>query len=425
MSLWHNRDFLKLWAGDAVSDMGNQITQLALPLIAVLTLDASPAELGFLGAAQFAPVLLFGLVAGVWVDRLRRRPLMIAADLSRALCIGSVPLLAALDQLTITYLCLVAFVFGTLSLFFDIAYQSFLPSLVRRDQLVEGNSKLSATGTVAEVAGPAAGGWIVHALSAPVALVFDAVSFLASAIGLSIIKTREPVPVAASAERDLRRELVEGLSFVTRHKLLRIIAGTTATSNFFGRILFTGYTIYLVRELDLSAGVIGVTFACASVGSVIGVFLAERCARRAGLGRAIVWSILIGNAALLLIPAAGSLGLLTVPTLVIGMFIWGMANPVYNINQVSLRQAITPERLLGRMNASMRFLVWGTVPLGFLAGGALGSLLGVWPALLIGAVGGLVPAVWTLPSALMALREQPDPSEDEMDESAPSLAGAA
>lgn len=413
MALWHNRDFLKLWAGQAMSSMGTQVTQLALPMTAILVLHASPSDLGVLGAAQFAPYLIFGLIAGVWVDRLRRRVLLIMSDVLRAVCIGLVPLLAGLDLLRIEYLYVIAFVFGSLSLLFDVAYQSYLPSLVERDKLVEGNAKLSASDTVAQVSGPAVSGWLVQAISAPFALVVDAVSYLLSALGLVAIRRREaPVP-QDPAGRNVWREMGEGLNIVRHNRMLRVIAATTAVSNLFGRVLFTGYLLYLTNALHLSPAEAGLTFALSSVGSVLGVFVAGRMSRWLGLGRAIAASIIVGNAALLLVPAAQATGALALPVLLAGMFVWGLSTPVYNINQVSLRQAITPDRLLGRMNASMRFLVWGTVPIGYLLGGALGDSIGLWPTLLIGAVGGLAPVFWLLPSRLIRLRDQAEAVAEE------------
>ncbi|YCK35276.1 MFS transporter [Actinomadura sp. ATCC 39365] len=408
MSLWKNRDFLKLWTGDTVSEIGNQVTTIAMPLLAILVLHASPAELGILGAAQFAPYLVFGLVAGVWVDRLRRRPLMIISEVLRAVCIGLVPLLAALDLLLIEHLYVIVFVFGTLGLFFDVAYQSYLPTLVGREELTEGNAKMTATATIAQVSGPGAAGVLVQIVTAPAAMIIDAASFLLSALGLALIKKREePVP-PDPAGRNLLREVREGLAFVLHNRYLRVIAATTATSNFFGRILFTVYVLYLTEDLRLAPSMVGLSFAVSGAGSVLGSFLTERGTLAFGLGRTIAWGLLIGNAALLLIPAAPALGSLTVPVLLVSMFVWGFSNPVYNINQVSLRQGITPDRLLGRMSASMRFLVWGTVPLGYVAGGALGEAVGLWPTLLIGAIGGLLPAVWLLPSRLIALTDAED-----------------
>jgi MFS family permease len=413
MSLWRNRDFLKLWGGQAVSDFGSQITTVALPLMAIFYLKASPAQLGLLGAAQFAPFLLFGLVAGVWVDRMRRRPLMLAADLLRALCIGAVPLLAVAHELSMPELDGLIFVFGTLGLFFDVSYQSYLPSLVDRDQLVEGNAKLSSTDTVSQVAGPAIGGFLVQAMTAPFVFVIDAVSFLFSALGLALIRKPEKFEPAPREERNLRRELGEGLGFVLHHRHLRIIAASTGTSNLFGRILFTVYALYLARSLHLDAGEIGLTFTASSLGAVLGVFLAGRAAERFGLGRAIAGSLILGNAALLLVPLARPVHALAVPLLLIGMFAWGISSPVYNINQVGLRQTITPDGLLGRMNASMRFLVWGTVPVGYLLGGALGTALGLWPTMLVGAIGGLLPALWLIPSRLIRLERMPEGVEDD------------
>ena len=425
MSLWRNLDFLKLWSGQAVSEFGSQITTVALPLMAIFYLKASPAQLGILGAAQFAPYLVFGLVAGVWVDRVRRRPLMLAADLLRAVCIGVIPVLAVVHALAMPDLYGLIFVFGTLGLFFDVSYQSYLPALVARDQLVEGNTKLSSTDTLAQVVGPTLGGYLIQLISAPFVFVADAVSFLFSALGLALIRTHEPAGDIPASDRNLRRELSEGLNFVVRERYLRIIAASTGTSNLFGRILFTVYALYLARTLKLDAGEIGLTFTASSLGAVLGVFLAERCANRFGLGRAIAGSLLLGNAALILVPAARPLQALALPLLLVGMFLWGISSPVYNINQVGLRQTITPGRLLGRMNASMRFLVWGTVPIGYLIGGTLGTVLGLWPTMLIGAIGGLLPAVWLLPSRLIRLQDMPKGPESEGPEADEAVTGEA
>jgi MFS family permease len=406
-ALWSNPDFLKLWVSETISLFGTQVTLLALPLTAVLALDASAFQMGVLGALQYAPFFLVSLPAGVWVDRLRRRPILVGANLGRALLLGSVPLAAMFGVLSMGLLYAVSFLVGVLTVCFDIAYQSYLPSLVGRERLVEGNSKLEVSNPVAQVAGPAVGGGLVQLLTAPLAVLADAASYLVSASLLGTIRAREEEP-ARAAERDLRSEIGEGLRVVLGSRLLRPIAGYTGASNLFGAVTGAVFLLYVTDSLGVEPALLGLVFGVGSVGALLGALLPARAARRFGIGPSIVGaSVLLGLGGLLVPLASGPLPV-AVGLLVAAQLIMGLANTVYNVNQISLRQAITPDRLLGRMNASMRFLVWGTIPVGSLLGGALGEAIGLRATLFVGAFGELLATCWVLFSPVRTLRDQPE-----------------
>jgi MFS family permease len=411
-SLLRHVDFLKLWTGESISLLGSQITFLALPITAVTWLEASAFEMGLLGALEFAPFLLFSLVAGVWADRLPRRPILISANIGRAVLLGSIPWMALNDRLTMGYLYVMAFGVGVLTVFFDVAYQSYLPVLVTREQLVEGNSKLEGSRSVAEIAGPAAAGGLIQAFTAPIAIAVDAVSFLVSALFLGSIRRREEAGNRAGKWKPIWSEIKEGLDVVFHSPILRSIAGCTGTNNFFSNVRFAVLTIYVVRELGIEPGLLGIIFAVGSVGALIGALQGSAIANRWGVGPALIGAISIGSLGALALPAARGPFTFAVAMLMLGWFVNSWANPVYNITQVSLRQAITPHRLQGRMNASMRFLVWGTIPRGSLVGGALGEVIGIHTTLLIGAVGGLLSVIWVYFSPVRSLI-QPPVIEDE------------
>ena len=406
-SLWRHADFLKLWAGESVSLLGSQITFLALPLTAVTWLEATPFEMGLLGALEFAPFLLFSLVAGVWADRLPRRPILMAANIGRALLLGSIPLMALNGWLSMGYLYAMAFGVGVLTVFFDVAYQSYLPALVRRDQLVEGNSKLEGSSSVAQIMGPALAGGLVQAFTAPIAVAADAASFLVSAFCLGLIRRRENPGNRAGKWQPMWGEIREGLKVVFQSPILRSIAGCTATNNFFSNMRFAVLTIYVVRELGIEPGLLGIIFAVGSLGALIGALWGSAIARRWGVGPTLIGAALVGAIGSLALPAAQGSTTFAVAMLTLGLFINGGANPVYNITQMSLRQAIIPLRLQGRMNASMRFLVWGTIPLGSLIGGVLGEGIGIHTTLVIGAIGGLLAVTWVFFSPVRTLIQPP------------------
>jgi MFS family permease len=410
--LLHPRDFRRLWAGDTISQLGTQVTMLALPLLAVTTLYATPFQVGLLTTFEFLSFLLVGLPAGAWVDRMRRRSVLVAGDVGRALLLGSLPLAAWLGALTMPQLYLVALGTGMLTVFFDVAYQSYLPHLVGREHLVEGNAKLQASQSVAVVAGPTVGGLLVQALTAPYALLVDAVSFLWSAGCITAIRAREPRPVRAP-DRHLGREITEGIRFVLGNRLLRAISFSTASFNLFSTIGGTMLIVLLARDLALPAGTIGLFFSIGSVGAIVDALVADRVARRFGQGPTIWLSAALSGPPWLL-----------VPLLQRGWFFWLVAAaqvlvallvPVYNITQVSFRQGLCPERLLGRMNATIRFMVWGTMPLGGLIGGVLGSWIGVWPTLWVAAIGLSLSFGWVFFSPLRTMRELPTrPGPDEL-----------
>jgi MFS family permease len=405
--LWRHAEFRRLWAGQTISQIGSQITMLALPLTATLVLDASPLEMGILSAAEYLPFLLVGLFAGVWVDRVRRRPILVATDLARAVLLGSIPLAAALDVLSLEQLYAVGFLVGVATVFFDVAYQSFLPALVGRAELVEGNSKLEASRSIAQIAGPGLAGGLVSLITAPMALAIDAVSFVGSALFLSAIRAPEAPPAAAGASRSVWGDIRDGLRVVVDDPVLRSIAGCTATANLFGNVGMAIYVLYVTRELGIGPALLGTILAVGSVGAVVGALVGGAVARRLGVGPTIVLSAgLFGLSGALVAAAAGS------PAQVIAMLtaaqaVSGLAGTTYNINQVSLRQAVTPDQLQGRMNATMRFLVWGTIPIGALAGGVLGERIGMRPTLFVAALGSLLPVLWVLLSPVRGIRAVP------------------
>lgn len=408
--LWRHPEYMKLWAGHTISRFGSEISQLAIPLTAALVLNASPAQMGWLGAFEFAPFLLLSLFAGVWVDRLPRRPILIVADFGRALLLGSIPVSASLGVLRIEQLYLVGLLSGTLTVFFDVADQSYLPVLVKREHLVEGNSKLEMSRSVAQITGPGVAGALVQLVTAPRAVAVDAASFVASVIFLLFIRTSEPPPIShADGPSSIWGELREGLAVVLGNPLLRSIAGCTGTSNLFFNAMFSVYVLYVTRQLGISPALLGLILAAAGPGALLGALVAGKAAMRFGLGATIIGSSLLGAASTLLIPLAAGPTVVLAGMLMLSQFIGGISNPVYNINQVSLRQAITPDRLQGRMNASMRFLVWGTIPIGALMGGALGEALGLWPTLMAMSACGLVAPLWVAFSPVRALRAQPVP----------------
>ncbi len=399
-------DFRRLWVADALSQAGTQVTVIALPLLLIKVLDAGPFEVGLLTTFEFLAFLLIGLPAGVWVDRVRRRNVLLLTDLARGLLFGSLPVAWALDLLTLTQVYVVALLAGACTVFFDVAYQSYLPHLVGREHLVEGNAKLQGTQSVAQVAGPTIGGVLVQALTAPYAVLVDAVSFLWSAAWIGSIRSREARPERAP-DRHLGREMGEGLAFVFGHPLLRAIAACTATANLFMNVAMTAFVVLLAdpAQLNLSAGTIGLLFSASAVGGLLGALVARRFADLVGQGPALWIPVALEAPAMLAMPFVQRGWLLW---LVAGCsVVTGVTIVVYNITQVSFRQLLCPERLLGRMNATIRFAVWGTIPIGSLIGGILGSTIGLRPTLWV-AVGGTALAF--LPvffSPLRTMRELP------------------
>jgi len=412
-SLLRHPDFLKLWTAESVSVFGTAVSQLAIPLIAASVLTVSAFEFGMLSTLEMLPFILLSLPAGVWVDRLRRRPILIVGDLGRAVAIASIPIAFAFNALTIWQLYVVALVVGCLTVFFDVAYQSYLPSIVERDQLVDGNAKLETTKSAAQILGPGLAGLLIGVLRAPFAMVLDSLSYLWSAAFIFWIRRAEPpVPVhdAATGPRpSMRADIAEGLRYVTGQPWLRAIAATTGTSNMFGNIGQTILILYLVRERGLTAEAIGFAFSAGSTGVLLAAVTVNAITRRIGVGRMLVLMAIGFSCALL--PVAMAPDALVLPGLALTGFIGGYCSIGWNINQLSLRQAITPARMQGRMNASMRFIVWGTIPIGSIAGGILGGVIGLHATIWVGAIGALFGFIPVALSPVRSLRTMPEPVE--------------
>jgi MFS family permease len=407
--LWRHADFLKLWSAESISQIGSQITGLALPLVAVIVLDVSPFEVSALVVIEFLPFVLFAIPAGVWVDRLRRKPILVIADLGRAALLGSIPIAYAFDALHLGQLYVVGFLVGICTVFFDVSYQSYLPSLVAREQLVEGNSKLEISRSGAQIGGPGAAGGLVSAVGAPAAIVLDALSFVVSAVFLLTIRKPEVLPEReeGAPQPSMLREAKEGLRYVLGNRYLRAISMCTATSNFFWSLSGAILIVYAVRELHMSPALIGIVFSVANAGPLLAAFTTNKVSARLGVGRTILTTAVMFSCAGFFYPIAPQD--FPAPFFIVGGIIGGYGAVAYNITQVSFRQAICPERLQGRMNAVIRFMVWGTMPLGALLGGALGTWFGLRPAIWVGAIGAAFTFLPILLSPVRSIEKMPEP----------------
>ena len=415
-SLWRQGDFMKLWTGQTISQFGDEITGLAVPLLAIGILGAGPLEMGILGVVRFLPWIFFTLPAGVWVDRMRRRPILIGADVARAALLASIPIAFIGDWLTLVQVYVVAFLAGTLEVFFDVAYQSYLPSLVQRDELVEGNSKLELSRAGSQVAGPTVAGILIQAITAPFAIALDALSYLGAALFIGLIRRDETRPAphdpAEGKRPSMWQEARAGVGYVVSNRYLRSIAACTGTANLFGNISGAVLILYLNSPelgLGLDAIALGIIFALGNLGVILGALVGGRVAKAIGIGPTIVASAALTGLAAFAVPLAPADDPFWV--LVIGGAFFGFGVVVYNVNQVGLRQAITPDRMLGRMNATMRLIVWGTIPIGALIGGILGTVFGLVPVLWVSAIGGSISFLPVLLSPVRTLREIPAQAE--------------
>jgi predicted MFS family arabinose efflux permease len=394
--LWSNSDFVKLWLGQAVSQFGSGMTGIALPLTAVLVLAATPTQMGILGAFDGVSVLVIGLLAGVWVDRVRRRPLLLAADLGRVFVLSTIPLAALLGVLRIGQLYVVAALAGMLTVIFDVTHSAFLPSLIPHESLVEDNSKLGMSDSLAEIGGPAVAGPLVQVISAPFALFFDALSFLFSACCLGRIHTPEPPPTAREQRKSIWSDLVEGLRLVLKNPLLRALAGSAGTFSLFGNFVGALYALYVIRQVGAPPIFLGLLVATGGVSALVGAFLAERVVRRFGLGLTVGMGLFMYGATGLLIPLAGGSVALALSLLFLSQLLGDASVSIYFIAEVSLRQSLVPANVLGRTNASMQFLSQGVAPLGALLAGILGRLIGLRLTILIGVLGVMLAGTWLL-----------------------------
>jgi len=402
-SLWRDVDFLKLWAGQTVSEMGSVVTRTALRLVALLTLGAGVAEMAYLVVAASTGVLLVGLVAGAWVDRLPRRPVLIWTDVIRAGLLFSVPAAAAAGTLRIEYLYVVAFLEACLGTLFDSAYHSYLPSLVGVDRLIEGNAKLSLTSSIAEVGGPGLAGALVQVVSAPFAILVDAVSFVVSAVSLLAIRARE-APRPRELRQTIGREIAEGVRVVRRHALVFPIAASSVSEHFFGSFYAALYALYLLQVLGLTPLLIGVVISAGGVGSLVGATFAGRVVRRFGIGRSILVMALASSAVGILTPlAAGPLFVATLMVFLPQLIGDGMQT-IQWIARDTVVQTAVPDRVLGRVNATLDVLSHGAAPFGALVAAVIAESYGVRTAMGIAWLGGLASVLFIVFSPLPRLR---------------------
>jgi MFS family permease len=452
-SLFGHPNYRKLWTAATVSLFGTQVSQIAIPFIAAVVLKAPPGEVGLLTTIEFLPFIFFTLPAGVWVDRFRKQRILVIGDLGRALFLVSIPIAYAFNGLTIWQLYVVGFVNGVMTVFFDVADQSFLPTILERDELVEGNSKLQISQSSAQILGQPIGGGLVALLTAPVAVLIDAASYVGSALLIFWIRVAARGPAATStaiptaeagagttdavagagsgggpslaaeaaladddagrspaapdaSDEGMRRQIMAGLRYIGHHRFLANIAASTATSNLFSNIAFAIFPVYLYVTLGLSPATVGAIGGIGGAGVLVGALIASRVPKLFGVGPTIVGSIGLGGVFGLLVPLAPA-GDLAVVFLASSFFFGSAASVVYNVNQVSLRQAITPERFLGRMNATMRFLVWGTIPIGSLIGAGLSEVIGVHTTIWVGSILGVLAFLPVFFSPVRSLREIP------------------
>jgi MFS family permease len=394
--LWRNRDFTRLWAGQTVSIFGTMLTRIALPLTALLTLDSSPLEQGFLQAIQAGPVLVTGLFAGVWVDRLRRRPVMMAADLARAAFLLSIPAAAFAGALKMGQLYVVAAAAAVFTALFDAAYPAYLPTLVGRENIVEGNAKLAASASVAEMGGFAAAGALVQFLSGPLAILVDATTFVASALSLAWIRTPEPSPQPKELRESAMREAIEGLSVVWHDPTLRALVACSTTIRLAGGAFGALYMLFAVRDLGLSPTAAGVIAGCGGLGSLAGSMLAEPVLRRLGVKLTLIVGFGLGGAFQVLVPLAHGTALRAGLFLLVAQIIGDGLMTIAFVNDVSLRQSLVPDRLLGRVSATANVLGVAAMPVGALAGGIIGELASPRAALAAGAIGFSLAALWVV-----------------------------
>jgi MFS family permease len=397
--------FRPLWLAHSISEIGSQITLVALPVTAAVVFGATPVQMGILTAAGLVPYPVLAMPAGVWVDRLDRRRVMIWSDVARLVLLGTIPLAAAAHVLSLTQLYVVALLAGAFTVLFDIARTSFLPAFVPAHALVPANMRMGLSTSVAGVAGPGLGGMLVPLLTAPIAIAVDAVSFGFSALLLGRVKGGSPATGAPVRRRDgLLREVAEGLRYVMHHPVLRTSALAIGVANFFGFVTVSVTIIYATRTLGIAVGLLGWLIAAGGVGAVIGSLLAHPLARRFGLGKASVVGLAMFALGPSLLPLATGSDRQSLVLFAGGQFIIGAGIAILDINVLSLRQAITPDRLQGRTGASIRMVQWGTKSLGALAGGVLGAEIGLRSTLWVAVGGGLIGVLWMALSPVPAAR---------------------
>jgi MFS family permease len=404
LRLWRNRRFVVLWTSQALSEVGSGVFMVVLPLVAVVTLNSSTFQVGLLQTAATIAYLLVALPAGAVIDRRRKRPIMIACDLSRLLILAYIPFVAWSGRLDIWQLCLAALLVGICGVFFDVAYQSYLPILVKSDQLLEANGKLAATQSAAMVAGPGLGGAAISVVGTTSAVLLGSASYLLSSLGVASIGNVEPQPVSTRRkERSMRRDVLQGLNFVVRDAVLRRILVSSGSINLFVHVIVAVEVVYLVRILRVPAGLVAVAFACSAIGGIVGGFSARSIANLIGTARTLWASILGLSWTLFLLPMAQ-------PGWGVALYSLGILGlsatcAVFNSAQIAYRQYVCPPDLLGRATASTRWITWGVMPVGTALGGVLGDLIGIRATLVVAAVGVWSSGFWMLFSPLRPIRD--------------------
>lgn len=398
--MWRDRDFLRLWSGQTASQFGAQAVQLTLPLVAVVTLGASSTELGALRAIQQVPVLLFALFVGVWVDRWRVRNVLVLSDLGRAVALAAIPLFFLLHALDLTKLFVIGFLVGVFTMCFNVAYQACLPRLVRRDQLAQGNSLLEGSSSAAQIAGPSLGGAITTLLSAPIAVAASTFFFLVSVLSIWRVREAKPPPREATAASGMFRQIREGFGLIAARPSLRAIVLSSAAFQFSYAGLMTIYLVFLPRTLGLSAAEIGIVLAALGPGALLGSVLAMKLPGRLGYGLVLVSAATIADLAMIFVPALHGSGALTVTLLVVLNFLFGAFAQTVDITVTTVRLAVTPVQLQGRIAATVNFVGLGLTPVGSVLGGVLGVAIGVRAGLLLTAALLLLSPVCMLLSPL-------------------------
>jgi MFS family permease len=410
-NLWHHREFLRFWTGDTIVQFTGSISGLALGVVAVLTLKANGFQLGVIVALGFIAFPTMGLFVGVWMDRMKRKPVMIAADIIQVVALGSVPLSYVLGVLSLYQLYGVSLVMGITTLFFDVAYQSYLPSLVEKEDVVEGNQKLQTSESASGVIGPSTASVLMQLVGAALTVTVDAVGTLVGALTLVSIRKPEPEPQPnpSGAGRSFFREMKEGIHVITGNSLLWTQAGCTGTSNLGSNMFSVAILIYALDTLGISQGVIGIVFSNGAVGFLVGVLISGRVTSAVGFGRSIALSTATAFGYLIVLLAHGAYA---APVIGVAFFVVSLGVPIYNINQVSLRQIITPNRLQGRMNATMRTLIWGTIPAGALLGGVLVVTVGAIPSIIVATLIMGSSVLWIVLGPIIKLKKQPEPLKE-------------
>ena len=384
-SLWQHADFMRLWAGQTVSQLGSVVTRTAVPLVALLVLGAGPTEMALLVVAASLATLLVGFIAGAWVDRLRRRPILIWTDVIRAVVLLSIPVAAAANVLSMGQLYVAMFVAAALASVFDAAYPAYVPSLIGTDRVVDGNSKLATSDSIAEVGGPGLAGGLVSAVSAPFAILVDAVSFVVSAISLLLIRTPEPPRPARTTAVPIGQEIVEGIRLVRTHRVLFPIAMRSVIGHIAGSFYGVLYTLFLIEDLHLDPFVFGIVISAGGVGSLVGSLAAARVIRRLGLGRAFIWTALAASVLGILTPLAQGPLIVATAMVFIPQLVGDGLQTIEGVAELSLVQGQTPDRILGRVNATLEVLSHGVAyPIGALLAAWVGENLGVRAGIAIG-----------------------------------------